>query len=306
MFGNANVQQLTDEASPDAFLILAREIWRRDPWKQRAFSSEDGEFREMFGCSVGVCVSLWNLLKKTESLPPGSTSNKEHLLWALMFLKVYGTEKVMCALAGGVDKDTFRKWSWQFVEAISSLQSFLIIWENRFKMDKGNDCLISVDGTDFLIPEHGRAFYSHKFKKSAFRYEVALCILTGDIVWVNGPYEAGLWPDINIFRNSLRSHLEPGERVEADDGYIGDHPLFVKCPAGFANPPYTEYMQQRVRNRQETINKRFKQWKCLAGRWRGELVKHGDAFAAVAVITQLAINHGEKLFSCGYRDPPYD
>lgn len=180
-----------------------------------------------------------------------------------------------------------------------------IIWEDRFKLDKGNDCLVTVDGTDCRVPEQGRVFYSHKFKKSALRYEVALCILTGDVVWINGPYEAGSWPDISIFRNSLQSHLEPGERVEADDGYLGDHPSFVKCPAGFANCKETEYMQQRVRNRQETINKRFKQWKCLAVPWRAELPKHGSAFRAVAVITQQSINHGERLFSCGYRDPPY-
>jgi hypothetical protein len=108
-----------------------------------------------------------------------------------------------------------------------------------------------------------------------------------------------------IFRDSLRSHLEQDERVEADDGYIGDHPMFVKCPGGFANPEITEFMQDRVRKRQETINKRLKQFKCLAGPWRRELTNHGTAFRAVAVISQFLINHGEQLFKCGYRDPPY-
>lgn len=113
-------------------------------------------------------------------------------------------------------------------------------------MDKGNDCLISVDRTDVRVSEHGRVFYSHKFKKSALIYEVALCILTGDVVWINGLYEAGWWPDFSIFRNLLQSHLGPSERVEADDGNVGDHPLFVKCPAGFANSKETEFMPQRV------------------------------------------------------------
>ena len=82
--------------------------------------------------------------------------------------------------------------------------------------------MTSVDGADSRTVESGRKFYSHKYKKSAFRYEVALCIKTGWIVWINGPYEAGSWPDINIFRDSLKSHLEENERVEADDGYRGD------------------------------------------------------------------------------------
>jgi hypothetical protein len=185
------------------------------------------------------------------------------------------------------------------------LFSLQIIWENRFKKDGGNDCLISVDGTDFRIAEQGKLFYSHKFKKSGLRYEVALCIATGDIVWVNGPYECGMWPDISIFRDSLMSHLCLNERCEVDDGYIGEHPRYCKCPKGFANPEETLFMQQRVRNRQETVNKRFKDWGLLKQVYRHAISSHGVAFRAIAVITQLAINSGEALFECGYRDPPY-
>ena len=58
-----------------------------------------------------------------------------------------------------------------------------------------------------------------------------------------------------IFRNSLLSHLDREERVEADDGYLGEAPEFVKCPASFTNPEETLFMQQRVRNRQDIQNK---------------------------------------------------
>ena len=99
----------------------------------------------------------------------------------------------------------------------------------------------------------GTELYSYKFKRSGLRYEVALCIKTGDIVWINGPYEPGLWNDLKIFRHSLVTFLEDGERVEADDRYLGEHPRHVKCPGGFCNPPETEFMQKRVRNRHETL-----------------------------------------------------
>ena len=181
-----------------------------------------------------------------------------------------------------------------------------IVWENRFKKDKGNDCLITVDGTDFRVAEHGQPFFSHKYRKSGLRYEVGLCILTGDMVWINGPYECGMWPDISIFRNSLMSHLANNERVEADDGYIGEHPQYVKCPAGFADLPETEYMQQRARNRQETINKRFKVFGAMKQVWRHAIELHGEAFRAIAIILQLTINNGERLFEVGYRDPPWE
>ncbi len=102
------------------------------------------------------------------------------------------------------------------------------------------------------------------------------------------------------------SHRETAERVEADDGYIGEHPLHIKCPAGFANPESTLFMQQRARNRQETVNKRFKDWGLLKQVYRHEMSSHGLAFRAIVVITQLAINAGEVQFEGGYRDPLYD
>lgn len=112
------------ETSPDNFMVLAREIWRQDRDCKRALSSKDRNFCESFGCSLIVCHSLWILLVKTDYLPANGKLN--HLLWALMFLKIYGTEKIMCSLAGGVDKDTFRKWTWLFIEAIASLESSLV------------------------------------------------------------------------------------------------------------------------------------------------------------------------------------
>jgi hypothetical protein len=159
------------------------------------------------------------------------------------------------------------------------------------------------------MPQLGPRFSSHKFaKKSGLRYEVALCILTGDIVWINGPFPCGLFNDISIFRNSLLSNLSANERVEADDGYIGEAPQHVKCPKCITNPPETEFMQQNIRNRQETVNKRFKNWGILKQvfRQKQKIPDHGDVFRAIAVLTQISINEGEQLFECRYRDPPYN
>ena len=177
-----------------------------------------------------------------------------------------------------------------------------ILFERRYLGDKKNDCLMTVDGTDFECAEQRRWCYSHKFGHSGLRYEVGISILSGDICWINGPYEAGRWNDISIFRDSLMSHLDDSERVEADDGYIGEHPKHIKCPKGFANKAENEFMQQRVRNRQETVNKRLKQFGILKQVYRHSIPNHGDVFRACAVLTQLAINDGDRLFACGYRD----
>ncbi len=85
----------------------------------------------------------------------------------------------------------------QLVCLINNILTFfflLKIWfGNRKRGDVGNDCLLSVDGTDFHVAKsYEKPFYSHKFKKSGFRYEVALCMTTGDICWWAGPYLPGI------------------------------------------------------------------------------------------------------------------
>ena len=104
-----------------------------------------------------------------------------------------------------------------------------------------NDCTTTVNGTDFCIPQKGTAtkgnsFASHKYAgKSALRYKLGADILVGNLVWIQGPYPAGKYTDIKIFNKILRNFLEPGERVEADEGYRG-HPDKIKCPGNDANP----------------------------------------------------------------------
>ena len=104
---------------------VAREIWYRGGnSKVKAASSEDRDFREFFGCGLSVASEVWDMLKKEDVLPQDGLTC--HLLWALMFMKIYGKEKNLCTLAGGVDKKTFRKWAWLFVIAIANLESSVV------------------------------------------------------------------------------------------------------------------------------------------------------------------------------------
>jgi len=76
----------------------------------------------------------------------------------------------------------------------------------------------------------------------------------------------------------------------------------VKCPSSIAEPVEREAMTQRVRYCYETVNKRFKQWGILRQVCCHDLIHHHDAFAAICVITQLAIENGEALFEVHYDD----
>ena len=50
----------------------------------------------------------------------------------------------------------------------------------------------------------------------------------------------------------------------------------------------------------------MKSWGVLRQVYCYKFGNHGEIFCAIIVVTQLAIKGGEPLFSCGYRDLPYD
>ena len=103
---------------------VARDIWNKESKKVKSTMTEDRDFREFFGCGLHVASEIWDLLVRQNELPESGCHY--HLLWALMLLKIYGKEKTLCTLAGGVDKKTFRKWSKEFILAIAKLESTVV------------------------------------------------------------------------------------------------------------------------------------------------------------------------------------
>lgn len=163
--------------------------------------------------------------------------------------------------------------------------------------------MVTVDGTDFEIYEptpFSPGWYSHKFKGAGLRYEVALAISTGDIVHINGPFPCGNYPDITIFRSKLKGMLRDGEMVEADNGYRGEH-NHVRTPVDYVST--TDKKQKaKAMARQETINRRFKQFGALKQVFRHDISVHRVVFESVTVITEMNIDKGDRLFDVdGYR-----
>ena len=263
-------------------------------------------------------------------------------LWALLLLKSYDTENNMAGTCH-CDEKTFRKWtSWFFILELSDRSGevvstkiqltddiynrlslilslfcfnylfiyFLsssnkIIWENRYVDDIGNDCLASVDGTDFALAwgASDKRLSCYKFYgKPGLRYEVALCLCTGDIVWTSGPHTPGTVNDLQIFRFGLKYQLGYGERIEADDGYIGECSTYCKCPNGPDHLKDRELMNRLHRSRHETVNQRFKMFGCMKKYFRHDVKKHGQCFECVVLLTQLSINEGPGLFHIEYDD----
>lgn len=168
--------------------------------------------------------------------------------------------------------------------------------------DNGSTCLITVDGTDCRIYEPApfdRKWYSHKFKGPGLRYEVGVCIQTGWIIWKNGPYPCGRWPDLKIARDKVLKRLRLQEKVLADGGYA-DGFTFCETPTGRNNPD--QQMKQLARARHETINRRLKQFAVLSQVYRNDRKSHFRVFHAICNIVQLDIMTGAPLFQIEYFD----
>lgn len=178
------------------------------------------------------------------------------------------------------------------------------MWNDRLRGNTPYRCKITVDGTDFRIRQptvFDKKYYSHKFHGPGLRYEVGVCIATGHLVWINGPYPCGSNPDIVIFRSALKWKLVFGERVEADKGYRGE-PLFVSVPEDFQSEQHKQ-SKNHARARHEQVNRRLKNFECLHQVFRHDLSKHVDVFWAVAVITQLSLFLDEKtIWSVCYEE----
>ena len=98
-------------------------------------------------------------------------------------------------------------------------------------------------------------FMSHKFKSNAVKYEVGVCILSGNIVWINAPFH-GCESDITMILQAALDALDKNETIEADGGYNGE-PYYIKCPND-ASSRDQRYIKTKTvaRSRQETANKR--------------------------------------------------
>ena len=286
---------------PFAFLRLAQLMLAKA--RSSSSLSEERRFHALFGVSPFLCSILWKRLGEKKS----NSNEPVHLLWSLMFLKVYASEDVLSALAG-VTRKTYRKWVWDYVEKLSFLNEVSDVrrnliceltlphaqvrWEDRLlsgiPVDDGNNIVhITVDGTDLQIREpqlFNPHWYSHKFKGAALRYEIGVSVVSGCIVWVHGPFSAGLYNDQSIFNLKMLNSLSSREKVLGDKGYGGP-----KIVHRLSTNGTVDTLSKNLRAHHEQINGRIKSFQSMSQKWRHSIKKHGFCFFAIANIVQLKI-----------------
>ena len=76
-------------------------------------------FGEHFGVSPWVVACVWNKLVQYSFVP--AKGSVKHLLWILLFFKVYATELVLASICE-CDAETYRIWNRKMLEALGQLK----------------------------------------------------------------------------------------------------------------------------------------------------------------------------------------
>ncbi|KAL7559441.1 hypothetical protein ACA910_010001 [Epithemia clementina (nom. ined.)] len=235
MEGSADDSLVTE--STEDFVLIGAKIMR-----QPFGNATTNGFLDCWTCHFQVAPLVvewaWQLITAE---PTEKGARPDHLLWACLLLKLYENKAVLSGMCH-IDEDTLRKWSRYFVSRLADLEPEVIVWENCKLGDQAHDCLTNYDGINCRTTKQGpsgKAFYSHKFKSSGLQYGVASSIVGCNIVHVDGLHPPGNWNDLTCFRKYLNPKLEPGERVEADGGYLvedpGDTPPTLWCESHCSN-----------------------------------------------------------------------
>lgn len=95
---------------------LAQCITRRSPALSRSINRR--RFNANFGVNSHVISYVWELLLQKDNLPKGFRPT--HLLWTLVFMKLYACEAITSALCQ-CDEKTLRKWVWIGITQLSEL-----------------------------------------------------------------------------------------------------------------------------------------------------------------------------------------
>ena len=85
-------------------------------------ADHDHQFRSYFGVSAKVCVDLWHRMSLSLGAKP------KHLLWALLYLKTYGTETTLSSRCL-VTRKTYRKWVRLMLPRIAELAPHLVCYQ---------------------------------------------------------------------------------------------------------------------------------------------------------------------------------
>jgi hypothetical protein len=133
---------------------------------------------------------------------------------------------------------------------------------------------------------YNREQYSHKFKHGGLKYEIAIDIFTGRVVWISGPHRGGLHNKTIFVEMGLREKIQLGKKFVTDRVYGAiahpeDH-LKLSLPNPLDDKE-TNNFKARVRARHETFNGQLKFYNSLLDTFHHRWASHVHVFEAICV-----------------------
>lgn len=141
-------------------------------------------------------------------------------------------------------------------------------------------------------------------------YQVAICIQTGDMVWVEGPFAPG-WETANrtanfirVYRSGVKKQLRYGEMVVANPDDECKDRTVLNYPHQSRPHKMSEEESRAIDTalwRQEILHGRLREWRILSDevvpvflQYPRNYPDHGPCFRAVVVCEQLSSSRGER------------
>lgn len=158
--------------------------------------------------------------------------------------------------------------------------------------DGGNIRLI-IDSTSCPIvrpvdPGLQRAFWTYK-KGWAIKYEVAIHLFTGKILWVSRAYPGSV-SDIQVSRTSgFLFILDPGEMVLADKGYYGENVFVVPFKGNSLSEDQRDFNLRlsKLRVKVENTFSFVKDFDSLVRKWRHDRALHPLTFRVICKLVNF-------------------
>ena len=150
-----------------------------------------------------------------------------------------------------------------------------------------------MDCNDFEIEEvypFDPDLWSFKSNGLGLRYKIGICIATGLIVWLKGPYKPQRLVDISIFWHQMRWQLRMGEWIVGNRGYRDSFNFVIPKGVG---PAWLQEMMGMATARHETINSRLKTFRLVWHPYRfgqgnfERLTRHKRTITAICNVVNI-------------------
>jgi hypothetical protein len=277
--------------------------WEDAHLNRNQLETLEEKFRAHYGANPHVIAQLWEDLITTKHRNARINPSKmpiKYFFVGLHFLKRYRTE-IKRNTTWKISQNTLRSWSWYVVERIGALVHHKIRWPS----DNYGDLIwiISVDGTHMrTIEPHAKdvpkdtSYFSFKHKCAGFNYEIGLSLHESKLIWFRGPYKAGTWNDVKIFKEKgLGAKLKSlGKMGIGDHGYRG-YPKLISTNNSHDSEEVCRF-KIRARQRHEQYNRKLKEFECLGQKVRHKKKQLVKCFRAVVVIVEYKMEMGEPLY----------